>query len=129
MGFITRIVPPAGKVSIKGECVDCHRDGTTTRRPSRTRGRQTTPKPKPKSTQHSDEDDDAGWMLSQGGYGAQSISRGGRYKRQGYQQIITSDPGLGGGGWSGGRVTTINTRGRPGTYVHNDDCVGCNING
>ncbi|XP_017868845.1 PREDICTED: uncharacterized protein LOC108617539 [Drosophila arizonae] len=124
----------AGKVTINGACVDCHRDGATTHRPSSSRGPPTTPKSKsrPKSNKNSDEDDFDGWMLSQGqgGYGAQSIWRGGRHRRQIYRQQIITDPGLGsGGGWSGGRVTTINTRGRPGTYVHNDDCVGCNING
>lgn len=135
-GLRMGIVLPAGKVTINGACVDCHRDGATTHRPSSSRAPPTTPKSKsrPKSNKNSDEDDLDGWMLSQGqgqgGYGAQSIWRGGRHRRQIYRQQIITDPGLGsGGGWSGGRVTTINTRGRPGTYVHNDDCVGCNING
>ncbi|XP_064543449.1 uncharacterized protein LOC135431952 isoform X1 [Drosophila montana] len=127
----------AGKVTIKGECVDCNRPDaatTTTRRPSTAHGghgRATTPKPKPKSHKASDDSDEdlsmGDWNLSQGAHGAQHISSGSRHKRQ--RQVIITDSGFGGGGWSGGRVTTLDSRGRPGTVVRNDDCVGCNING
>ncbi|KAH8401568.1 hypothetical protein KR009_006519 [Drosophila setifemur] len=137
----------AGKVSIKGECVNCSHDHpvtTTTHKPTPTRGRAVTTTPKSKAKPKgggsparrrpsSDEDDDLdGWSLHQSGGGTQHISR--RYRRQwgGGQYIDLGGSGGGGGGrgWTGnGPVTTIDSRGYPGTLVRNSDCVGCNIRG
>ncbi|XP_020818091.1 uncharacterized protein LOC110191557 [Drosophila serrata] len=126
----------AGKVSIKGECINCneHPTTTTTRKPTPARGHggKTTPKPRSKASparkdSDSDEDDDdlSGWSLHQSAGGAQYI---GRHKRQwgggrgGSEQYI--------GGWTGnGPITTIDSRGTPDTFVRNSDCVGCNIRG
>ncbi|XP_017044710.1 bomanin Bicipital 1 [Drosophila ficusphila] len=132
----------AGKVMINGKCVNCSTDktttstATTTHKPSTGKGGggRTTAKPKSKSTparrqssSEEDDDDDLGgsWSLHQSG-GSQYIGR--RSKRQGGQYI---DLGRGGGGgWSGGGVTTIDSRPYPGgTLVRNSDCVGCNIRG
>jgi len=131
----------AGKVTIKGECVDCshgHTTTTTTHKPSTGKGNggRTTAKPKPKSSPprrptSSEEDDDdlaGGWSLHQSAGGSQYIGR--RSKRQGqYIDLGGSGGRGGGGGWSGG-VTTYDSRGYPGgTLVRNSDCVGCNIRG
>ncbi|EDW01848.1 bomanin Bicipital 1 [Drosophila grimshawi] len=139
---ILAISAEAGKVTINGACIDCNRPDaptTTTRRPTsansgRRRGRPTTPKPKnTKTKDDSDEDDWGNFNLFQDERGGQHITAARRHKRQwGHRQVIITDPGTGigggGGGWSG-HVTTIDSRGRPGTVLHNDDCVGCNING
>ncbi|XP_001361303.1 uncharacterized protein BomBc2 [Drosophila pseudoobscura] len=126
----------AGKVTINGECKDCN-DGRTTstthKTPPRGQGRQTTAKPKPKTApgrrhQASDEDDDdsAGdWTLHQSAGGSQHIGRRHRRQWEPRGQYIN----LGGAGGGSGRVTTIDSRGYPGTVVRNDDCVGCNIRG
>ncbi|XP_034652684.1 uncharacterized protein LOC117891358 [Drosophila subobscura] len=131
----------AGKVTIKGECKDCNHDRTTTttRRPVPTRGhgRPTTSKPKPrpapgrgKPVSDEDDDDSAGqWSLHQSAGGSQHIGRRHRRQWEPRGQYINLG-GAGGGGWSGdGRVTTIDSRGYPGTLVRNNDCVGCNIRG
>lgn len=130
--------PTAGKVTIKGECVNCNGPSTTTHKPStpaRGHGGKTTAKPRKAtparggSDSDSDEDDDSGWSLHQSADGGQHINR--RHKRQwgGTQVINLGEGGGGGGGWSGGRVTTIDSRGYPGTVVRNADCVSCNIRG
>ncbi|KAH8253079.1 hypothetical protein KR032_003534 [Drosophila birchii] len=127
----------AGKVNIKGKCIDCNENPTTTttRKPSPARGHggKATPKPRSKSPpsrqdSDSDEDDDlSSWSLHQSADGAQHISSR-RHKRQwiggrgGSEQYI--------GGWTGnGPITTIDSRGTPDTFVRNSDCVGCNIRG
>lgn len=73
------------------------------------------------------------WTLHQDAKGGQHIAANKRHKRQyGGRQVILTDDGFGGGsgGYSnGGRITTIDSRGYPGTVVRNDDCVGCNIRG
>ncbi|XP_022232392.1 uncharacterized protein LOC111080856 [Drosophila obscura] len=130
----------AGKVTIKGECKDCNHDRTTTTTrkpasPTRGHGRQTTAKPKPKAASGgrqpvSDEDDSAGdWSLHQTAGGSQHIGRRHRRQWEPRGQYINLG-GASGGGWTGdGRVTTIDSRGYPGTLVRNNDCVGCNIRG
>ncbi|EDW85751.1 uncharacterized protein Dwil_GK23236 [Drosophila willistoni] len=145
----------AGKVTIKGTCVDCNQPETTTpRAPQPSRGssgghgrHQTTIKPKPlparRVVSHADNDDDD-WSLGGGnswglhqsigggrdGGVSQHITGGHRYKRQwGGRQIIRTGGGDGDGGWGGGPITTIDSRGQPGTFVRNNDCVGCNIRG
>ncbi|XP_016957949.1 bomanin Bicipital 1 [Drosophila biarmipes] len=137
----------AGKVTIKGECVNCSHGQTTTtttHKPSSkgiANGGRATAKPKskspsprrPTSSEEGDDDLAGGWSLHQTAGGSQYIGR--RSKRQwGGQYIDLGGSGGrgagGGGGWSGGGVTTIDSRGYPGgTLVRNSDCVGCNIRG
>ncbi|KAH8272922.1 hypothetical protein KR018_009911 [Drosophila ironensis] len=135
----------AGKVNINGKCIDCTHDRTTTtttRKPASSGrgGGKATPKPRAQSPpsrgrpSSSDEDDDlsGNWDLHQSADGrVQHIAR--RHKRQwggGGTQYINLGSGGRGGGWPGdGPVTTIDSRGYPGTLVRNSDCVGCNIRG
>lgn len=60
--------------------------------------------------------------------GVQQIHAGRFVRQLGGRQVIYTNDGNGGGGWSG-RVTTIDGNRYPGTVVRNDDCVGCNIRG
>ncbi|KAM8712812.1 hypothetical protein ACLKA7_013184 [Drosophila subpalustris] len=104
----------AGKVVINGACVDCNtqkpHEESTTAKPSSSHAEHS------KGHQHTDKDEDDSTQE--------------RHKRQwGNRQVIITDDGPGGGGWSGGRVTTIDGNRYPGSVVRNDDCVGCNIRG
>ncbi|KAH8290436.1 hypothetical protein KR054_002993 [Drosophila jambulina] len=124
----------AGKVSIKGECINCNEHPTTTTRkpssPARGHGGKTTAKPRTPARKNSDSDEDdddlSGWSLHQTAGGAQHIAR--RHKRQWGRGWSGSDQYI--GGWTGnGPITTIDSRGTPDTFVRNSDCVGCNIRG
>lgn len=113
--------------------MDCNKPGETGTRKSTSSGRATTAKPKAKgrTATSSAEDDDLSmgdWTLSQDAKGGQHIAANKRHKRQygGRQVIFTDDTS---GFSNGGRVTTLDSRGYPGTLVRNNDCVGCNIRG
>ncbi|XP_034478656.1 bomanin-23-like [Drosophila innubila] len=111
----------AGKVVINGACVDCN-----TRKPVED---STTLKPSSSHSHdhpYSNKDKDDSSKDSE----QQIDAHVGRYRRQlGNRQVIYTNDGSGNGGWSGGRVTTIDGNRYPGTVVRNDDCVGCNIRG
>ncbi|KAH8372125.1 hypothetical protein KR093_010116, partial [Drosophila rubida] len=114
-----------GKVTIRGQCVDCNRPEEES----------TTPKSSSSSHDHAahshgqgkaaaDDDD-----LQQISHVAHSSSPRYRLKRQwGGRQVITLD-GPDADIYRGGPVTTLDSRGYPGTLVRNSDCVGCNIRG
>ncbi|KAH8392713.1 hypothetical protein KR215_002737, partial [Drosophila sulfurigaster] len=114
-----------GKVTIRGQCVDCNRpeEESTTRKSSGTHDQAAHSAGQSKTAAASGQASNADW--------SQQLSN--RFKRQwGGQQVIIFDDFGGGssGGFSGGgSVTTIDGRGYPGTVVRNSDCVGCNIRG
>ncbi|KAH8296934.1 hypothetical protein KR044_001154, partial [Drosophila immigrans] len=110
-----------GKVTIRGQCVDCNRpeEESTTRKSSSSHDHGGQSKTASSANHPSSEP------------GSQVISSGNRFKRQwgqGVRQVINLD-GSGESFYRAGGVTTIDGRGYPGTVVRNSDCVGCNIRG
>ncbi|XP_060657968.1 bomanin Bicipital 1-like [Drosophila nasuta] len=111
----------AGKVTIRGQCVDCNRpeEESTTHKSSGSQDHAAHSPGQSKTSAAPAQASNSDW--------SQQLSN--RFKRQwGGQQVIRFDGDD--GGFSGGRsVTTIDGRGYPGTVVRNNDCVGCNIRG